>query len=139
MYKGIALIILVLAGATCASSSFSNKLKTFHGLNSNINGNQVDIDLCSPCIEESVTIVNMLLNFILDEGIIQSCSALCGALANKTDVVIGDICDVVCEGMGIAEFVKALVKADIDPIWYCELADLCPSKNKFMLIFLENL
>jgi hypothetical protein len=90
----------------------------------------VGIDLCPECIEEAVQVINILLNLILDEGIIQSCSALCGALANKThSPVIGDFCDVVCGAFGIDEFVKALVKADLDPIWYCEIIDICPGKN----------
>lgn len=139
MYKSLALIIFVLIGTTCASSSFNDKLKSFQHLNSNVNENNIGIDLCPECIQESVTIINILLNLILDEGIIQSCTALCGALANKTDVIVGDLCDVACEALGIDEFVKALVKADLDPIYYCELIDLCPSKKKNFLssIFLK--
>jgi hypothetical protein len=129
MYKIFTVIILVIIGATCVSGSFNTQPKKIQRLNSDVVP-KVDIDLCPECINEAVTIINILLNLILDEGIIQSCSALCGALANKTNSsFIGDMCDAICEAYGIDEFVKALVKADLDPIYYCELIDLCPSKN----------
>jgi len=40
--------------------------------------------------------------------------------------LIGTICDLVCDVFGIEEFIKILDKADIDPIWYCEIAKMCP-------------
>jgi hypothetical protein len=129
MYTIFTLILLVIIGTTCASSSFNNQPKQLQRLNSSFSQKKVDLDLCPECIEEAVQVINILLNLILDEGIIQSCTALCGALANKTSPVVGDICDVVCEAFGIDEFVKALVKADLDPIYYCEIVDLCPSKR----------
>jgi len=70
------------------------------------------------------------LNLILDEGIIESCGKLCAAVANKTDSkALGDLCDAVCDGVGIDEFIKLIIKADIDPIYYCQLVDMCPSKK----------
>ncbi|CAF1186160.1 unnamed protein product [Didymodactylos carnosus] len=88
---------------------------------------KVGLDVCSGCIEESVEIINILLNLILDEGIIEFCNALCGALANITgSVIIGELCTVACDAAGIDEFIKIIIKADLDPIWYCEMIDLCP-------------
>jgi hypothetical protein len=92
-------------------------------------------DLCPTCIHEAVLVINTLLNAILDGGIIATCGDLCGIVANKTgSKVIGDICDVVCEAYGIDEFVKALIVLDIDPIYYCEIAKMCPSKKTFFHI-----
>jgi hypothetical protein len=88
-------------------------------------------DLCPTCINEAVAVINILLNAILDEGILATCGDLCGTVANKTgSKVLGDVCDLVCDAFGIDEFVKALTTFDIDPIWYCEIAKMCPSKKK---------
>lgn len=137
MYKVFLLVILVIIGAISAASSSPNPIKTFQRLNPTRDQNTVDIDLCSECIEESVTVINVLLNLVLDEGIVGSCTLLCDALGNRTHSnVTRDICDAVCEGYGIDEFVKALVDADLDPIWYCELLDICPSEKNIIFILL---
>lgn len=137
MYKVFTLIILVVIGATCVSGSLNNQPKKLQRLNSNVAPKKVGIDLCPECIEEAVQVINILLNLILDEGIIQSCDALCGALANKTNSsIIGDVCLAVCDAFGIDEFVKALVKADLDPIWYCEIIDICPGRTIHLLVFI---
>jgi hypothetical protein len=129
MYKALTLIILVILWAAYVSGSLSNQPKRFQRLNSSLDTKKVGIDLCPECIEEAVQIINILLNLILDEGIIETCSALCGALANKTgSVIVGDLCSVACEAFGFDEFVKFLIRTDLDPIWYCEIIDLCPSK-----------
>ncbi|CAF1212789.1 unnamed protein product [Adineta ricciae] len=89
--------------------------------------NDVGPEICRECIKESVSAINVLLNLILDEGIIGSCGDLCGALANKTSSKgLGDVCLVVCNVVGIGEFIRLLEHTDLDPIWYCQIADLCP-------------
>ncbi|CAF0771713.1 unnamed protein product [Adineta steineri] len=127
MYKALICILLVIIGATYASYPIAKQPKKLQRLPSNYGETKVGIDLCPECIEEAVEIINVILNIILDEGIIETCGELCGLLANKTgSKIIGDVCDVACEAFGLDEFVKALIKADLDPIWYCEMADLCP-------------
>ena len=139
MYKTSVFFILVIIGGTCAFSSFDTKPKKLQRSNTNFGEKKVGIDVCPECIEEAVTIINMLLNLVLDEGIIQSCDALCGALANKTgSEVIGDMCDVVCASLGVDEFVRLIIKEDLDPIWYCEIIDLCPGRNIILLFFAHN-
>jgi len=91
----------------------------------------VDLDFCPTCIDESVAVINILLNVILDEGILATCGELCAFVANKTgSKLAGDICDLTCDGVGIDDFIRLIITIDLDPIWYCELADLCPSKTK---------
>ena len=129
MYKAFLFCLLVVIGGTCASVPLKNQPKKLHRLDSYKSPAKLGIDLCPECIEESVEVINVLLNLILDEGIIESCTALCGALANRTgSVIIGDLCSVACEAFGIDEFVKVIIKMDLDPIWYCEILDLCPSR-----------
>ena len=130
MYTTLSLLVVLLVGTACASRYNNVPSKQLHRLSSDAGRSKVAIDVCPECIQEAVTIVNVLLNLVLDEGIIQSCGALCEALANKTGSgAIGEICDVACEAAGVDEFVRLLVKADLDPIYYCQLAKLCPSKS----------
>lgn len=127
--------LLVILGAITVATTSPNPIRTFQRLHSLRDQNTVDLDLCSECIQESVTVVNILANLILDEGIVGSCTLLCAALGNRTQSnVTRDVCDAVCEAYGVDEFVKALVDADIDPIWYCELLDICPSKKNIISI-----
>ena len=129
MYKTLSILLLVIVGTACAASSNGRSAKNYHRLDSA--SSKVGIDLCPACINEAVEVINVLLNLVLDEGIIQSCGDLCGALANKTGSdVLGDICDVACEAVGIDEYVHLLIKSDLDPIYYCQLVKLCPSKMK---------
>jgi hypothetical protein len=130
MYKALTLIILVAVGTACASRSYNTHPKQFQRLSSSVNDPKVDIDLCPSCINEAVELINVVLNLVLDEGIEKTCNGLCSAVANKTgSKALGDLCDVACLGLGIDEFIKVIVKADIDPIYYCQLVDMCPSKK----------
>jgi len=130
MYKALTLIILVAVGTACASRSYNTHPKQFQRLSSSVNYPKVNIDLCPSCINEAVELINVVANLILDEGIEKTCNGLCSAVANKTgSKVLGDLCDVACLGLGIDEYIKVLIKADIDPIYYCQLVDMCPSKK----------
>jgi hypothetical protein len=130
MYKALTLIILVVIGAACASGSFNKNSHKFQQLSSSFEEQKVGIDLCPACINEAVDLINVILNVILDEGILATCGAVCGAVENKTDSrILGDLCAIACEALGIDEFVKLIIRADIDPIYYCQLVDMCPSKK----------
>ena len=116
-------------GLAVAVRAFNSPSSYLERLDLNQQTKDIGLDLCPWCINEAVASINILLNLILDEGIIGSCGDLCGALANKTgSTFAGDICEVVCDGLGIDEFIHEIIKVDLDPIWYCEIADLCPSK-----------
>lgn len=87
----------------------------------------VDVDLCPTCIRFTEKALNILLNIIVQAGIEGSCGKLCSALADKTgSQVLGGICMVLCEVGGVKEFVKLIEKADLDPIYFCELLKRCP-------------
>ncbi|CAF0853409.1 unnamed protein product [Rotaria sordida] len=127
MYKALTILILVMVGVACASHSYNTRPKKFQRLSSSLNHKKVGIDLCPTCINEVVELINIVLNIILDEGIVASCGDLCGFVANRTgSKILGDICDLACDAFGIDEFVKLIIKADIDPIYYCQLVDMCP-------------
>jgi len=123
MYKALTIVLIAIIGTACASTHSVNIKRT--KLTSDVP--QVRLDLCPTCINIAEQSINILLNLILDSGIIGTCGTLCQALAEKTgSQVIGTICDLVCDAVGIDEFIKLLDNADLDPIWYCEIAKLCP-------------
>ena len=116
MLKVLIVILLIGIGATTASRDEPN---------------DVALDLCPFCINEAVDAINVILNVILDEGILQSCGELCGIAANKShSEFLGTVCNVVCDAFGLDEFIHLIITADLDPIWYCEMADLCASKSR---------
>lgn len=122
MYKAVTIVLIAIIGAACASTHSVNIKRT--KLTSDVP--QVRLDLCPTCINIAEQSINILLNLILDSGIIGTCGTLCQALAQKTgSQVVGTICDLVCDAVGIDEFIKILDNADLDPIWYCEIAKLC--------------
>lgn len=126
MYKILTIILLVIVSG---AQSFKTPAKNLQRLSSDTH--DVNIDLCPLCINEAVEAINVILNVILDEGILNTCEELCQKVANKTgSQLIGDICDAACIGFGLDEFIRLIITVDLDPIWYCEMADFCPSKQK---------
>jgi len=131
MYKALAFVVLVVVGVASGSRSFS-----IQSHNNNIQRTKfpfgqtnIGLDVCPTCIKVAEESINILLNLILDTGIIGTCGTLCQALAKKTSALLGTICDLVCDFVGIDEFIHLLERADLDPIWYCEIAKMCPVKD----------
>jgi hypothetical protein len=81
---------------------------------------------CDVCIQFAVEGINILLNYILDNVIIGDCGSLCGSLSKLGKIEV-DICDGLCDTLGVAEFVELLKKFsnDIDPIYFCQLVKMC--------------
>jgi len=126
MYKALTFALIVIVGIASGSNVFNVPSHNIHRVETAFPQPGVTLDFCPTCINIADESINILLNLILDTGIIGSCGALCTALAEKTSQLIGTICDLVCDGVGIAEFIKLLENSDIDPIYYCEIAKLCP-------------
>ncbi|CAG5114757.1 unnamed protein product [Candidula unifasciata] len=83
-------------------------------------------DLCPLCIQFTDEALDVLLNIILNSGIVGSCGVLCNALEQKTgSKVIGAVCNILCDIAGIKEFIKIIEQADLDPIYFCELLKVC--------------
>ena len=82
---------------------------------------------CNPCIQLSEQSLDLLLNYVLNAGVIEGCGKLCkGAGLNNT---AEKLCDVVCSVVGIKAFVKALNHTDLDPVYFCEEIKACPMGN----------
>lgn len=85
------------------------------------------LDLCPTCIQFSEEALNALLNVVLNSGVVGSCQALCSLLQQKVpSKAVNVVCNILCDVAGIKEFINIIQKADLDPIWYCELLTLCP-------------
>eukprot|EP00930_Biecheleria_cincta_P075804 TRINITY_DN63000_c0_g1_i1.p1 TRINITY_DN63000_c0_g1~~TRINITY_DN63000_c0_g1_i1.p1 ORF type:complete len:348 (+),score=46.98 TRINITY_DN63000_c0_g1_i1:119-1162(+) len=78
--------------------------------------------LCSPCVSLGEQALQILLNYVLNAGVVGSCSKLCSNLESKGAQTA---CNVMCDLVGIKEFVKALKHADLDPIYFCEMVHAC--------------
>jgi hypothetical protein len=127
MYKAFIFVVIVIIGIASASDVFNVQSRNIQRVKTGLVQPAVRLDLCPTCINVAEESINILLNLILDTGIIGTCGTLCTALAQKTgSQLIGTICDLVCDVLGIEEFINLLEKADLDPIWYCEIAKLCP-------------
>jgi len=127
MYKALTFVLIAIVGIASASNILEAKSYNIQHVKSMFPQPTVRVDLCPTCINVADESINILLNLILDTGIIGTCGTLCSALAQKTgSEIIGTICDIVCDVFGIEEFIKLIEKADLDPIWYCEIAKMCP-------------
>ena len=85
---------------------------------------KVGLDMCPFCVQTIGQIINQLLNIIINVGIVGTCGELCGLLPLQLEAVA---CNLLCDIVGIKEFINIIEKADLDPIYFCELLDhQCP-------------
>jgi len=84
------------------------------------------VDFCDFCVEMMGEIINELLNIILNIGVIGTCADLCNYLPDKIEKAG---CDLICDYIGIEEFIKLVTDADPDPIWICEEGGICPHND----------
>ena len=111
------LTLLCVAACASASPGFSGDLAV-RQVNS-----ALPAALCNPCIQFTEQGLNILINEILNAGVIGGCSKLCGGIKSKN---AARACDLVCGVIGIKTFIKALNSTDLDPIYFCEKITACP-------------
>lgn len=83
--------------------------------------------MCPLCVNVMGQTISQLLNIILNGGVIGTCSKLCGML--KQGPVITTACNLICDIVGIKEFIKLVKKADLNPIWLCQMVKACPIRD----------
>merc|ERR1711879_857813 len=66
--------------------------------------------LCSPCVQLGGQSLNLLLNYILNAGVVGGCGKLCNNLQSKG---ARTACDLVCGAVGIKAFITALNHTDL--------------------------
>jgi len=79
--------------------------------------------LCSPCISLGSQGINILVNYIVNAGVLGGCGELCSHLTTKTEQ---EVCNLACDVVGVNAFVKALNHSDLDPFYLCETVSACP-------------
>lgn len=130
MFKTVALIILIAVGCALAEtrrpSAGSIHIKRVKPV---VNNDISKLDWCPQCIDTFDDLIELVLDAILQYGILNSCGDLCNIVIDKSgSTLLGFLCMVGCDVLGIEEFAKIMQKADIDPIYYCENIKLCPSE-----------
>ena len=86
----------------------------------------VGADLCPTCANLTGQVLNQLINALLNGGVVGGCNSLCSNLDNKLE---STVCNMVCDIAGIKAFAWALEKADLDPIYMCQLLKICPHSD----------
>jgi len=77
---------------------------------------------CGTCTSLTGQALNILLNYVLNVGVVGGCSKVCSNLKTKTEATV---CNIACDIVGLKAFVAALKKADLDPIYFCGLLGAC--------------
>ena len=87
----------------------------------------LDMSLCGTCNNFISNGINQLLNAILKGGIAGGCSEICSK-AFPTQKSEQGVCNMICDAAGVYAFVQLVQKysGDLDPIYFCELAKVCP-------------
>eukprot|EP01119_Soliformovum_irregulare_P001259 TRINITY_DN10988_c0_g1_i1.p1 TRINITY_DN10988_c0_g1~~TRINITY_DN10988_c0_g1_i1.p1 ORF type:complete len:237 (+),score=57.62 TRINITY_DN10988_c0_g1_i1:30-740(+) len=81
---------------------------------------------CNTCISFMNTALDELLQIIAQSGVLGSCNALCSQLNNQVE---GAVCNLLCDYVGINEFINLVDDADPDPIFYCQELSVCPTSK----------
>jgi len=79
-------------------------------------------EICLPCIQFMQTKMSIMMKIISDVGVVEDCPTLCKYLNDSISV---DTCNQLCSIDGIDTFWKTFERANIDPIWGCQLLDAC--------------
>jgi len=88
------------------------------------------VDMCPYCYDLLAEAINEILNAILNGGVIGGCTDVCALLV---DPILQVACNLVCDYVGIDAFIAAINVTDPDPIYACQVMDLCPVVNGGMV------
>ena len=71
-----------------------------------------------------------LLNLILNKGVVGSCGKLCAALVKATgNSKLGGPCNLLCDIVGIKDFIKWIQNADLSPYYDCIELGVCKTND----------
>ncbi|CAF1205421.1 unnamed protein product [Adineta ricciae] len=128
MYRSLAAVFLLLIVGVAGTSriAFQQSSHIQRAVLPHIM-KDVRLDWCPQCVNSFDDLVQIVLDIILQYGVVDTCGHLCELVEEKTGSgLLGFICTMGCDFLGLEEFVKLIEKADIDPIYYCEVMKICP-------------
>jgi hypothetical protein len=82
-----------------------------------------DDKLCGICLNLMSDAMKEIVEIILNGGVIGGCGDICSKLPEHWEQVA---CDLICDIVGVDSFIHLIEKADLDPIYYCQLLKVCP-------------
>ncbi|KAN0037816.1 hypothetical protein ACTFIV_003171 [Dictyostelium citrinum] len=85
------------------------------------------LDSCSICVDFIGNSLNDLLNIILNSGVIGTCGDLCSAVPGGQ--IVDTACDLLCDYVGVDEFIKLISDVDPDPLYICEKISVCKTND----------
>lgn len=85
-----------------------------------------ELQLCTTCSSLTGQALNILLNEVLNAGVVGGCSKLCSGLKSKGS---STVCNLACDLVGIKAFAAALEKADLDPLYFCGILGVCKADD----------
>jgi hypothetical protein len=131
MYKSLIFLFLVgIVSVSADTRRFKAQSNHIRRVTNPIDQGNNGIDWCPQCINTCDQLIEVILNIILEGGVVDTCGHLCDLVIKETGSgLLGFICDMGCDFVGLEEFVKLINEADIDPIYYCEKINLCPSMS----------
>jgi hypothetical protein len=97
---------------------------------------------CITCLNTIDTAMSALLSALRDRTATGSCDTLCKVVSDKTKSDdTGAFCDLVCQAIAINEFITTVENADLDPIRYCEVVEICPGKiaDYLLIVTIESI
>jgi len=81
-----------------------------------------EYSMCPLCVQFMDNAIDVLLNVIANDDVIGGCEGLCSYLSNQYEFII---CDLLCDYVGIEEFIAIIQYEDPDSIYTCQLLDAC--------------
>jgi len=83
----------------------------------------LDLSLCPTCVQLMSNALNYILNAILSGAVMGTCGEVCSYVPGDLEQ---QVCNLVCDAAGVYAFIEAVQKANLDPIYYCQIIDICP-------------
>ena len=141
MYKALSLIVVLFVFESGAVFLQKTKVESNNIQHISTPPKQVNnvTDLCADCVDSFDLLIYFVIDGIAEAGIITACNDICDYVTRKAQSwIIGALCSVGCDAVGVNEFIKIATEVDLDPIYFCEQLQFCPSKTNILFESIET-
>jgi hypothetical protein len=127
MHRTVDIALIAIIGISSAFLSDNVKTPTTSYSDDGFLQFNAPFQYCITCLNTIDGYVNALLYSINKKIVTSSCDMLCQAVADKSkSQETGAFCNLVCQAIGIDEFITTVEHADLDVIRYCQITEICP-------------